>query len=107
MRKKTKKASGNAVGLGVTMVLFALVLAVLLISTLDLSRSTNEEGVAATRQAIERASVLCYATEGFYPPGLNYIQEKYGVQIDAKRFAVRYEIRAANVMPVIRVVARP
>lgn len=88
-----------------TFVVFALVLVVLFIGTRNLSSGAGQEGAAATYQAIERAAVLCYATEGFYPPGLQYIKTFYGVQVDENRYAVRYEVHASNIMPTIRVVS--
>ena len=103
--KAKKKTLRNWMGTIVTSLLFVLVLVVLVIGTLQLSGSASEEGVTATREAIERAAVLCYASEGFYPPGLNYIVENYGVQIDRTRYSVRYEVFASNIMPTVRVVA--
>lgn len=89
-----------------TFLVFVLVLVILFVGTRNLSAGAGEEGVAATHQAIERAAVLCYATEGFYPPGLQYIKDRYGVQVDESRYVVRYEVNASNIMPVIRVAAR-
>lgn len=108
MKRRAKKSGskGAFIGLATTAILFVLVLALMLSGTFNVSNSANEEGINATRRAIERAVVLCYATEGYYPPGLDYIESRYGVRVDTTRFAVRYEIYASNVMPVIRVVAR-
>ena len=99
---KTKQKSGWF-GMITTWVIFLIVLVVLLIGTANLSGGADQEGQAATQQAIERAAVLCYATEGYYPPTLSYIEENYGVQIDHAHYAVRYEVFASNVMPVVRV----
>lgn len=103
-RLKKRGQEGNLSSFG-TFLVFALVLVVLFIGTRNLSAGAGEEGVLATHQAIERAAVLCYATEGFYPPGLEYIKQHYGVQVDQGRYAVRYEIYASNIMPIIRVAA--
>lgn len=102
---KRGRLSGNF-GMVATFLVFVIVLAVLFVGTTNLSSAAHDEGVVATRQTIERAAVLCYATEGFYPPGLAYIQDRYGVQVDQNRYAVRYEVYASNIMPTIRVVAR-
>ena len=101
-RQKKSRMNGNF-SMVITFLVFVLVLAVLFVGTTNLSSAAGEEGVAATYKAIERAAVLCYATEGFYPPSLSYIEEKYGVQIDEKRYTIRYEVFASNVMPVIQV----
>ncbi len=104
-RQKQSKLAGRS-GIIASFLVFAAVLAILFFATANLSRHAGEEGVAATRDAIERAAVLCYATEGFYPPGLAYIEAHYGVQVDHARFAVRYEVYASNIMPLIQVVGR-
>lgn len=98
-----RQSSSGWLRLLFSIVLFVLVLIVIMVATSNLSGGVHEEGLVATQQAIERAAVLCYATEGFYPPGISYIEERYGVQIDYDRYAVGYEIFASNIMPVIRV----
>lgn len=102
MRRSRKQARG--VGALVTsLMLFAVILAVVLANTAGLSQGATEEGMRATRQAVMRAAVLCYATEGFYPPSLNYIKEHYNVQID-RRYLVNYEVFSPGVYPSITVV---
>ena len=63
-------------------------------------QAQNPQGL---EDAIHRAVVSCYATEGFYPPTLDYVEEHYGIQIDSSRYAVFYEIFAENLMPDITV----
>ena len=63
-------------------------------------QAQNSQGL---EDAIHRAVVSCYATEGFYPPTLDYVEEHYGIQIDSSRYAVFYEIFAENLMPDITV----
>ncbi len=89
-----------------SVLLFGVVLVVFLMGTMSFSSGATDEGVAATREAIERAAVLCYATEGYYPPGLEYIREHYNVQVDESLYSVRYDIFSYNVRPVVTVVAR-
>ncbi len=102
--KKEKNRSG--IGFAASVILFIGMLAILLVGTIRLAGSASEEGARTTQDAIERATVLCYATEGYYPPGLDYIEKNYGVQIDHSRYVVRYEIFASNIMPSIRVVLK-
>ena len=54
-------------------------------------------------KAISNAAVSCYAIEGSYPPSVEYLVEHYGIQIDTKRFTVKYELFASNLMPDITV----
>ena len=72
-----------------------------------LSRVTAGSSAAQLQQledSIRRAAVACYATEGCYPPDLEYLQSYYGIQIDDTRYAVHYEVFAENLMPDITVV---
>ncbi len=102
MRRQAQEKRRGA-GLFATAALFVLVLAVLLAGTLGLSAGASERGAEATREAIERAAVLCYATEGFYPPGLSYIEEHYNVKVNRDKYVVWYDVFAYNVRPSIRV----
>ena len=54
-------------------------------------------------EALRRGCVACYATEGVYPPNLDYLKEHYGVQVDEERYAVIYSVFADNLMPDITV----
>ena len=52
---------------------------------------------------IKKASVACYATEGIYPPNLQYLIDHYGIQINPNLYTVEYEPIASNLMPDITV----
>lgn len=52
---------------------------------------------------LRRGCVACYAAEGFYPPNLDYLKERYGVQVDESRYTVHYSVFAENLMPDITV----
>ena len=66
----------------------------------------SSEGREQLETALRRAAVACYATEGIYPPTLDYLTEQYGVQIDDDRYMVFYENFADNLMPDITVLER-
>ena len=82
-----------------------LILAVFLISLAKLDRGSSELQRQQLEDSIRRTCVACYATEGVYPPTLEYLEDHYGVQIDRSRYAVFYEIFAENLMPEITVVS--
>ena len=88
-------------------VLWLLVLALpFLLVTLssELSRRVTQESLAMLEQNIRRATVQCYALEGFYPPSLSYL-ERYGVLVDQSRYFVDYRYVAANLLPSVTVLA--
>lgn len=72
-------------------------------------RNLSSGGSEAQRQQLEesirRAAVACYAAEGRYPSGMDYLEEHYGLRPDYSRYAVFYEIQGENLMPDITVVS--
>ena len=86
-----------------------LAIAVLICFVLGLNRlqhGADEQGRQQLEDALRRAAVTCYASEGFYPPDVDYMVQHYGLQYDARNFQVHYEIFASNLMPEITVVEK-
>lgn len=91
------------------LVLPLVMLAVVLCFMAGLSH-VNKGKAREDRQRLEEvlkeAAVACYSVEGSYPPSLAYLEEHYGVQIDRRRFTVRYAPVAENLMPDITVLEK-
>lgn len=89
------------------MILFVVVAAFavwwLLQSMAEITAGASEAGLQQLEQAIWRAAVVCYATEGRYPPDIQYLEENYGIQINARKYIVEYQVYAQNMMPDITV----
>jgi hypothetical protein len=79
-------------------------LALLLFSGL-LGERSDQENLAMAEESIRRAAVQCYALEGFYPPSLDYLTDRYGVSVDTKRYFVDYQFVASNLVPDITVLS--
>ncbi|PKM68028.1 MAG: hypothetical protein CVU95_05110 [Firmicutes bacterium HGW-Firmicutes-2] len=47
--------------------------------------------------------IQCYASEGSYPPDLEYLSEHYGLILDHEHYIYDYEIFASNIMPNITI----
>lgn len=62
-------------------------------------------GPEKLEEAVRRAAVACYSTEGSYPPDLEYLEERYGLKPDP-RYIVHYSIFAENIPPDIVVTVR-
>lgn len=75
-------------------------------ATDNLKEGSREEEKKQLEEAIRKAVVSCYATEGVYPPDLTYVKEHYGLQINEERYLVVYDIFAENLMPEITVLER-
>jgi len=69
----------------------------------NLDNGQGEEGRRQLEESLRRAAVAYYATEGIYPPTLEDLVRRSGVQIDRTRYRVFYEIFADNLMPDITV----
>ena len=100
-----RRRRGRGSALGFLLVPLCALAAVLALFTAlsNLESGQSAEARAQLEDALHRAVVSCYATEGFYPPTLEYLEEHYGIQIDSSRYAVFYEIFAENLMPDITV----
>lgn len=82
----------------------ALVLFTAALNGLESGRA--EEDQRQLEEAIRRSCAACYAAEGVYPPNLEYLEERYGVQVDEDRYAVFYTAIAENLMPDVTVLVR-
>lgn len=69
----------------------------------SLNTGRAEEDMRQLEEALRRGCVACYAAEGAYPTDLNYLKERYGIQIDEGRYTVYYSAFAENIMPDITV----
>ena len=71
-----------------------------------IEKSSDRERVKQLDDAIRRAAAACYASEGVYPPSLDYIEQKYGVKIDRDKYDVIYHVEASNLMPEITIIEK-
>ena len=102
--KRTKKSGLWA---GLLTGLLALALILWFFTALgNIGQTQAQEGKQQLENALRRAAVACYATEGFYPPTVEYMQEHYGVQVDEELYRVFYEVHGENMMPEITVLER-
>lgn len=86
-------------------------IAILLLSSLILLtalRNTADEsdikGKEQLETALRRSVMACYAAEGVYPPGVDYLKEHYGLIINDDKYSVHYDAFAENLMPEITVI---
>ncbi len=104
------KSTGNRLFGFIKGVFLPLVaLAVLLCFFTGLSNIQNgsgDEGKKQLEESIRRTAAACYASEGVYPPTVEYMKENYGLQIDESRYYVDYRAFASNLMPDFTVIER-
>lgn len=64
---------------------------------------TTNDTISRTnvQEIVEKYAIQCYASEGSYPPDLDYLVDHYGLILDEDRYIYEYDIFASNVMPEI------
>ena len=101
--RRRKRGLGSLLR-GVLLPVIAAAVLVCFASALNSLDSGREaESLRQLEEALRRGCVACYAAEGVYPPDLQHLQERYGVQVDEERYTVYYNIFADNLMPDITV----
>ncbi len=105
MEKRGKKLRSLLRGLFLP-VLFAAVLVYFIAAADQMSGGQQEETLRQIEEILRQSCVACYASEGVYPPNLEYLKEHYGLQIDETRYAVFYVAFAENLMPEIAVLEK-
>ena len=93
-------------GVLVTLLVFALSLALVAYGIARVDARNESRQKAALRDALLRAALTCYAVEGRYPADVRYLEEHYGIVYDSERFIVAIDAFAQNVLPDIRVLTR-
>ncbi|MBO5072484.1 MAG: hypothetical protein J6C32_05925 [Eubacterium sp.] len=88
---------------GVLFVVLAALVICLVRASDKMGSGQQAESLKQLDASIRKATMTCYATEGVYPPSVQYLKENYGIQIDEDRYSVFYEIEGANLMPSITV----
>lgn len=98
-----ERVRGQNKSLLFAVLVFALLAVLFLVLLSSAARRNDAREQEIISGALQRAVVTCYAVEGNYPPSLEYIYQNYGVHVDESRFAVFYDVIAANVKPSIQV----
>ncbi len=102
---KVKNRRHTARGVLVTALAFLLLVAALWLGLSQLNTRSDREQAAVLREAVRRATVLCYAVEGRYPASVEELCRNYGLTYDRERFIVTLDAFASNLLPDIRVLS--
>lgn len=93
-------------GVMLSLVLFLGVIVIFIFGVNSVSQTAETEQLNATKQAIARSAVHCYAIEGAYPENIAYLEEHYGLRVDSDKYVVHYNCFGSNIMPDIDVVSK-
>ncbi|PKM57836.1 MAG: hypothetical protein CVU98_03950 [Firmicutes bacterium HGW-Firmicutes-3] len=61
---------------------------------------------AALEETVMKYVIQCYASEGSYPPDLDYLSKHYGLILNHENYIYDYEIFASNIMPSITILEK-
>lgn len=86
--------------------LFIAVAAWFVISADNAGSAAGEKRAEAVYRSVMNGASLCYSIEGEYPPGLEYLEENYGVRVNADKYIVDYRYFGANIRPTVTVIER-
>ncbi|MDO5601408.1 MAG: hypothetical protein Q4G07_01435 [Oscillospiraceae bacterium] len=82
---------------------FLLIFGLFYYGVSSLGDAASQQELSGAEQSIRRSAVHCYATEGFYPADLAYLEQHYGLVLNHEKYIILYEAMGDNVMPFIRV----
>lgn len=80
-----------------------IILSIIISFLSDYGSKYGELEIERIENIIERYSIQCYATEGGYPPNIDYLVEHYGLILDESKYIYEYEPIGENVKPIIKV----
>lgn len=86
--------------------LFLLIFLAFLWGISGVSGKAAKQRTQSLEQAISRSIAHCYATEGYYPESLSYIQEHYGISYDPDEFFVDYQVLGENIFPDVTIIEK-
>ena len=93
-------------GILVTALAFLAMILVLVFGLREVGDRNDGEQTRILESAVRRAMLTCYAIEGRYPSGVEYLKEHYGIMYDSDKYIVTLSSFASNVMPDIFVLTQ-
>lgn len=110
MKEQVKdRAAEKKRGLIMVMVMTLLFAAVISIGGMagkQMQTDLEARRTESVKEAVLSAALQCYAIEGAYPSGLDYLEEHYGVMVNHGRYIVSYDCFAENEPPEVMVLPR-
>lgn len=90
----------------VTLIVLIVFIAVVISGLSSYSSSLDEVETDRIKQVVEKYAIQCYATEGAYPPNVQYLSDHYGLVLNEEKYIYEYEAVAENIKPLIQIFKR-
>ena len=103
MNRLKKNRSRSVLQNFLYVLIFCGILCIFLSGLSSVSRITSHSEEESLRKSILQSAVHCYATQGFYPDSMDYLEKYYGISYDKEKYLVSYEAFGSNMMPDITV----
>jgi len=98
------KRNNRAETIVISAVVFVLIFIVFLFAVSKASEGSIHEQRQSLSDAVDRAIIQCYVTEGKYPESFEYLKENYGIIYDEEQFRVDYVIYGSNMRPEVTII---
>lgn len=103
-RNRIKKQKHHmAFSLIFPLITFILIFGLFYYGITQVSAANDREMLQSLETTIHRDIVHCYASEGVYPPSIEYLEEKYGLTYDHNKYYIDYHPIAANLLPEVTI----
>lgn len=106
MKKNVKGTPYILSGIVLPFVIFVCFAVILAYSVSEFGIISKTQGKELTLSSIRKATVQCFADEGRFPPDIDYLIERYGIDPDTENYRIVYDCVASNVFPNIEVYNR-
>ena len=100
---KSKNDKKTIVSLILIIILAVFIIYCVWFTADTLKRTQDEEALAAAENAIIKSAVQCYALEGQYPTGIEYLEKNYGLTLNRDKYVYSFESVGANMVPIVKV----
>ena len=98
------KRNNRAETIVISAVVFVLIFIVFLFAVSKASEGSIHEQRQSLSDAVDRAIIQCYVTEGKYPESFEYLKKNYGIIYDDELFRVDYVIYGSNMKPDVTII---
>ena len=93
-------------GVLITALVFLAMVVALVSALSQVDQQSEQEQTKILTEAVFRATLTCYAIEGRYPPGAEYLKTHYGIVYNEDQYIVTLDSFASNVLPTIYVLVK-
>lgn len=106
MKRFSRRKKFTIKPIAFTIMAFAIFIVIFVFAVSSVGSNNTERQEDILRNALERDIMHCYALEGYYPPSLAYIEEKYGLIYDKDAYIIDYRPIGSNIYPNLTIIRK-